>query len=146
MNRLRLSIGKSGLALGHFSGSREPGVDGTRSLAALPHGQDDCRGAQYDVATCEDSRDRRLHGIFVGDDAPVSVHLQTRESGGDQWVGIVADSHDDDVSGDIAGLAGNWQRSPATGCVRFSELHLLYSQAGDPSLAVAEDFQRVLEE
>src|SRR5664280_1685239 len=95
MNRFSLSMCKSGLARGRLGGSHEPCVDGTCSLAALAHGQDDCRSAQHDVATREDSRNRRLHGVFVGDDAPVLVYLQTREGGGDQWIGVVADSYDD---------------------------------------------------
>src|SRR5450756_408654 len=146
MNRRSLSIRKSGLAPGGLGGSREPGVDGTCSLAALPHGQDDCRSAQHDVASCEDSRDRRLHGVFVGDDAPVAVYLQTWEGGGDERVWVVADRHDDDVRRDIVGLAGNRQWPLAARCVRFPELHLLHGQAGDPSLRVAEDLHGVLEE
>src|SRR5450759_656652 len=135
----------SDLPFGCLGSPCEPCVDGMRSFAALAHCQDDLCSAQHDVATCEDSRNRGLHGVFVGDDPPMLVHLQTREGGGDQRVVFVADSHDDDIRRDITGLAGYGQGAPATRCVRFPEMHLLYSQAGDPSLTVAEDLHGFLE-
>src|SRR5664280_3304299 len=136
----------SDLSSGCLARPCEPVVDSVCSFAALAHGQDDCRSAQHDVATRKDSRDRRLHGVFVRDDSPVIIYLQTREGGGDERVWIVADGHHDNVRRDIVGLPGNRQWPPATGCIWFPELHLLYSQAGDPSVTVAEDLHGVLEE